>query len=62
MKSKEERLKKNTQDLMVFLFSQEIYKKNTQDLDTQLHIAYKKIKELLDKLRKTEEIEDDYIT
>jgi hypothetical protein len=57
-----ERLKKNTQDLMVFLFSQEIYKKNTQDLDTQLHIAYKKIRELLDKLRKTEEIEDDYIT
>ena len=44
---------------MVFLFSQEIYKKNTQDLDTQLHIAYKKIKELLDKLRKTEENEDE---
>ena len=43
MKSKEEILKKNTQDLMVFLFSQEIYKKNKQDLDTQLHIAYKKI-------------------
>ena len=47
MKSKEERLKKNTQDLMVFLFSQEIYKKK---------------RELLYKIRKTEEIENDYIT
>ena len=50
MKSKEERLKKNTQDLMVFLFSQEIYKKNTQDLNKQLYIAYKKIKDLTDRL------------
>ena len=50
MKSKEEILKKNTQDLMVFLFSQEIYKKHTQDLDKQLSIAYKKIRELLDDL------------
>ena len=41
---------------------EERLKKNTQDLDTQLHIAYKKIRELLDKLRKTEEIENDYIT
>ena len=50
MKSKKEILKKNTQDLMVFLFSQEIYKKNTQDLNKQLYIAYKKIKDLTDRL------------